>query len=102
MIHDVWCYNIFLQPDKAVSNGFCKESRPCDRLSIGEDSCITIQFKTALFVNKKHGASNQPRSGKRCTGLRLISASFASQGALRHGCAYVNLSGYLHYLHRFA
>ena len=26
----------------------------------------------------------QPRSGKRCTGLRLISASLSSQGTLRH------------------
>ena len=28
------------------------------------------------------GASYQPRSGKRYTGLRLISASFGSQGTL--------------------
>ena len=34
-IHNAWCYNIFLQPDKAVWDGFCKESLPWNRCPSG-------------------------------------------------------------------
>ena len=74
----------------------------------GNDTCCNIFFKRSkgcLVTDVHRGeilgqkvlavhACNQPRSGKRCTGLRHISASFASQGALRHVRTY-NPSGYL-------
>ena len=48
--------------------------------SLSQSSLITGQISKVRKNDHKACAWNQPRSGKICTGL--ISASFASQGAL--------------------
>ena len=78
-IHDAWCCNIFFQPSKGC--------------------LVTDVHRGKILIQKVLAmhACNQPRSGKRCTGLRLILTSCAYRGALTRSfdiSAY-NPSGYL-------